>query len=107
MKRMKKLYSITEQTIAIIQKLAQEQCITESYALDNMALNYYRMTHKNQNVPTIATIKTKESKQEKKEKLKKEINLIDDILKDKTISPLQRREAEIEKEIKIIEYEKL
>ena len=46
--RMKKLYSITEQTYQIIKKLADEQQIPESYAVDNMAINYWRMTHKGQ-----------------------------------------------------------
>jgi len=51
MKRMKKMYSITKQTEAIIKELAREISMPESYALDNMAINYWRMTHKGKDIP--------------------------------------------------------
>jgi len=57
MKRMKKMYSITGLTDAIIKRLAEEINMPESYALDNMTLNYWRMTHKGKDMPIPTEIK--------------------------------------------------
>lgn len=51
--RMKKMYSITQTTAATIQTLAKEQEMPESFALDNIIANYWRMMKKNTPQPTI------------------------------------------------------
>lgn len=43
MKRMKKLYSLKETTIKFIKEWANDQCISESWALDQIVENFQRI----------------------------------------------------------------
>lgn len=73
MERLKKLYSITELTNNIIKQIAKEQCVPESYALDNIVQSFYRMTHKNQPVQSLGEPGTDEYYKNYSKNIKKNV----------------------------------
>lgn len=98
MKRVKKLFNITETTIAIIQKIAKDQMLPESYALDNICLNYYRMLYKGQTIPNTITKQEHKTKKSELKELEKSLNLVNETLKESYLSDKQKRELLKEQE---------
>lgn len=109
MKRVKKLFNITESTIAIIQKIAKDQMLPESYALDNICLNYFRMLYKGQPIPSAITKQVHKTKKSELKEINERLEWINEALKDdelneRTIIELKREQAYlIEKRIKLNE----
>lgn len=100
MKRVKKLFNITETTIAIIQKIAKDQMLPESYALDNICLNYYRMLYKGQTIPNTITKQEHKTKKSELKELERQLLLVNETLKEtylseKQITELKREQAQI------------